>query len=265
MTSTADPAISALRAVHGALADRVAGYDDAALARTSGATEWTVAQVLSHLGSGAEIASATLQAATTGSPPPGDGFAPTVWARWNAMTPREQADAFVAADAALVASFEALDEATRTDVRVSLGFLPQPIGVDAVAAMRLNEAALHAWDVAVADDADAAVHPDAVPVLVDALAGPLAFLVGFAGRPGPTSATLAVTTSDPERRLTLVVGEQVSVRPGEPPAADGTLTLPAQAWLLLFAGRLGEDRGAVDATVSGPLDLAALRATFPGY
>ena len=265
MPSTADAAIAAVRTGHDGLAARVAGFDDADLGRRSGAADWTVAQVLGHLGSGAELAAGTLAAALAGAPPPGEDVAPTVWARWDAMTPREQAEEFERADAALVAAFEALDAATRTDLQVPLAFLPQPVGVDAMAALRLNEVALHGWDVAVADDPAATLDPAAVPVLVDALAGPLSFLVGFLGRTGPTAATLAVTTSDPRRLLTLSLGAQVSLRAGEPPDADGTLTLPAEAWLRLLAGRLGDERTEVGVGTSGPFGLAALRASFPGF
>jgi len=68
MTSDADRAIEALRAVHDDLVGRVGGYADADLTRPSGASEWTVAQVLSHLGSGAEIALAGYRAALDGQP-----------------------------------------------------------------------------------------------------------------------------------------------------------------------------------------------------
>ncbi len=152
MATAADIPIQALRVVHEDLAARVSSYADADLGRPSGAAEWTVAQVLSHLGSGGEIGLAGLAAAQAGSPPPEQSFSQSVWDRWDTMTPRRQADECIASDAALVAAYEGLDGATRSSLRVKLRFLPEPIGADMLAALRLNESALHGWDVAVADD-----------------------------------------------------------------------------------------------------------------
>ena len=70
MTPTPDATVDALRATHDELAAVVRGLADDELLAPSGASEWPVAQVLSHLGSGAEIGLATLQAALTGAPCP---------------------------------------------------------------------------------------------------------------------------------------------------------------------------------------------------
>ena len=78
----------------------VRGLTDEQLLDQSGASEWPVAQVLSHLGSGAEIGRDTLPRHGRGRRPPGDGFNQSVWDRWNAMSPREQANAFVESDEA---------------------------------------------------------------------------------------------------------------------------------------------------------------------
>lgn len=265
MTSPADPAIEALAAVRDDVAERVRGYTDAELVRPSGAAEWTVAQVLSHLGSGAEIARAGLEAALAGGPAPDQSFNESVWDRWNGMTPREQADGFLTSDAALVAGYAGLDDATRDGVRFTLAFLPEPVGLDVVTAMRLNESALHAWDVAVADDPTMAVNRAAVPVLVDAYTGPLSFLIGFIARGVEPGGVLAVHTVEPERQLTLRVGGQVSVHPSAPDKPEGTVTLPGEALLRLLTGRLGPDHTPDAVTVTGSMDLAALRAVFPGF
>lgn len=265
MTSPADPAIRAMRTVHADLAARVGGYSDDDLVRRSGAADWTVAQVLSHLGSGAEIAHAGLDAALSGAATPDQSFNESVWARWNGLSPRQQADGCIEGDAALVAAYEALDDTVRNDLRFPLPFLPEPAGLDVVGAMRLNESALHSWDVAVADDPGATTERTAVPVLVDALAGPLSVLVGFLGRGSASGGVLAVHTVDPDRDFTLQTGEEVSLRPSAPADPDGTLTLPAEAFLRLLSGRLGADRTPEGVTATGSQDLAALRATFPGF
>ena len=71
MTTLADRTIAALRTTHDDLAALVPGLTDEQLAGPSGASEWTVAQVLSHLGSGAEIGLATLETALGAGPAAG--------------------------------------------------------------------------------------------------------------------------------------------------------------------------------------------------
>jgi len=55
MTSIVDETIAELRANHDRLRSVVEGLADDQLATQSGAASWTIADVLSHLGSGAEI------------------------------------------------------------------------------------------------------------------------------------------------------------------------------------------------------------------
>ena len=65
--------IGALRTSHDRLVELVRELDDDALQRQSMASEWTVAQVLSHLGSSAEISQATLENALGAPDPLGEG------------------------------------------------------------------------------------------------------------------------------------------------------------------------------------------------
>ena len=84
----ADAVIAALRSGHDGLAGHVSGFGDDDLARPSAAADWDISQVLSHLGSGAEIAHATLQAALDGAPNPGPDFNNGIWDTWNARSRR---------------------------------------------------------------------------------------------------------------------------------------------------------------------------------
>ncbi len=86
MSTLADKTIAALRTNHDNLVAFVRDLDADDLVRTSGASEWTVAQVFSHLGSGAEIGLATLRAALDGQDAPDGEFNQSVWARWNAKS-----------------------------------------------------------------------------------------------------------------------------------------------------------------------------------
>ncbi|MPY53751.1 maleylpyruvate isomerase N-terminal domain-containing protein [Streptomyces acidicola] len=108
MSERADRIIAALRSGHDHLASLAGGWGAGDLTRASGAAEWDVSQVLSHLGSGAEIGLATLEGALEGTGPKDADFNKSVWARWDAMSPGERAEAFVPANEALVARYESV-------------------------------------------------------------------------------------------------------------------------------------------------------------
>src|SRR3954471_8852467 len=95
MTALADEPVRALRSALDDLAALVRGFTADDLARPSGASKWDIAQVLSHLGSGAEINLASLEGALAGTGGPGGDFNQDVWARWDAMSNQERADGFL--------------------------------------------------------------------------------------------------------------------------------------------------------------------------
>ncbi len=250
--------IAALRTGHDRLATFVAGASAEELAHPSMSTDWNIAQVLSHLGSGAEIALATV----TGTPID----APEVWARWNAMEPAAMASSFVTADEQLVGWYEDLSDDELAALQVHMSFLPAPIDAAAAAGFRLSEIALHSWDVFGALDPAATLAPDAAALLVDRLP----MMVGMIGRFTPRETrptrdtTITVTTSEPERHYELELGDNVDLRSPSGTPTAGALVLPAEALLRLMAGRLapGRDGGA---SITGDLTLDELRVAFPGY
>jgi uncharacterized protein (TIGR03083 family) len=262
MTTLADRTIEALRASHDALAALVPDLTDEQLRSPSGATEWSVAQVLSHLGSGAEIGLGALTAARDGAPLPGQDANQVVWDRWNAMGPQEQAAAFVEHDERLVAAYEALSAEQRAALRFDFGFLPEPLPLAAVAGMRLNESALHSWDARVALDPAAAVPEDAARLLLEHLASDLGFMTGFTGKADALAKPATVQVGD--GGLGLVVADAVSVTTA---VADPTATFvgPLEAVLRLIGGRLGPARTPAGVEVIGDVTLDDLRAVFPGY
>ena len=109
MTTLAGRTIAALRSEHDGLAALVPTLSPDQLTGPSGAAEWTVADVLSHLGSGAEINLAAFRAARGEAEPPGPDFNQGVWDRWNALSPEDQVANWRESDAKLVAAFEALN------------------------------------------------------------------------------------------------------------------------------------------------------------
>lgn len=262
--SSADAVIAALRTGHDSLAAVVAGFGEDDLARPSGAAEWDVSQVLSHLGSGAEITEATLQAALDGKPNPGGDFNQSVWDRWNAMTRRQRADGFLHASQAATRRYESLDPSTRDNLRVDMGFMPAPVDVATAAHLRLSELTLHSWDVRVAFDEHATLARDATEQLLHK--GP--DLLSWASKPeqlGGRHGVLQVTTSEPVSVFALRLADRVSVDFDVPERPDGTLTLPAEAWLRLVAGRLASRHTPGGVATTGAADLDLLRRVFPGY
>jgi uncharacterized protein (TIGR03083 family) len=240
------------------LAEFAAGASAEDLGHRSMCAEWNVAQVLSHLGSGAEIGRATV----SGTPIENS----KVWAHWNTMEPADIATSFVTADQQLVAWYEARSDHELATLQVHMPFLPTPIDAASAAGFRLSELALHSWDVLAAFDAGATLAPDATVLLVDRLP----MMVGFVGRFTPRESrpahdtTIRVTTSHPERHYELELGDHVELRPAAGGSAQGELTLPAEALLRLAAGRLPPGREA-GASITGTLTLKQLRTAFPGY
>ncbi|HEX4092992.1 MAG TPA: maleylpyruvate isomerase family mycothiol-dependent enzyme [Trebonia sp.] len=257
MTNATDPTpwVSAVRASHDRLSAIVAGLDADGLRKQSYATEWTIADVLSHLGSGAEIFSLMIEAGVTGAEPPtGEAFQP-IWDTWNARTPEEQAAQCAAANEALVARVEALSPAERESFTVVM-FGRMTMDLAGVLGMRLSEHAVHTWDIAVALDPAARIAPDAVGLI--ALRIPT--MAGFMGKRQETPTAVAVTTTDPAMTFTLDTGG-VTLTPGSTGAA-ASLALPAEAFVRLVYGRLDDD---ADVTSADGITVPELRAVFPGF
>jgi len=259
----ADEVFAALRSGHDDLAALVTSLAPDRLRTPSGASAWDVSQVLSHLGSGAVITLATLEAALGGGPAPGIDANRVVWSRWDAMSPDDRAEGFLRADTDLLARFDSLNGETRATLKVDLGFLPAPVDVATAARFRLNEFALHSWDVRVAFNPSATVRPETVPLLLDHVG----LLLGWTGRTaalGGREVTVDVHLHDPDRGFGLRLADQVTVV-DRPAAPDAVLMAPGEAWLRLATGRLGPAHTPADVAVTGVLDLDTLRAVFPGY
>lgn len=261
VTTLADRTIAALRAEHDGLAEVVGRLDDDQLTGPSGATQWTVADVVSHLGSGAQITLAGLEAGLGGDPLP-DGFNESVWDRWNAMPSREQADGFVAADAELVARFEALDADQRENVQMAFRRVPEPLTMAAFAGMRLDELALHAWDVRVALDPHATIATTTATVLLEHFSGDLGFLLGFLGRADALAEPVALDLVGTGLALVVTGTVALLAAPAETTAA---FIGGADAALRLLTGRLHPTHTPGAVTVTGNTTLDAMRAVFPGF
>lgn len=264
MSERADRIIAALRSGHDHLAALAGGLGADDLTRASGAAEWDVSQVLSHLGSGAEIGLAVLEGALEGTGPKDADFNRSVWARWDAMSPGDRTERFVPANEALVARYEGLDARAREELRIDLGFLPTPVDVATAAGLRLSEFTFHTWDVEVAFDPAAVLAAEATGPLLDQTG----MLIGFLGKPDALEGRpvhLAVRTTAPERSFGLNLGETVGLG-DEPAEPDAVLSAPAEWWLRLTTGRHAPAYTPAGVTLTGDaLTLDDLRRVFPGF
>lgn len=257
MTQLVDRTITALRAEHDTLARLVRTLTDDQLAATSGADEWTVAQALSHLGSGAEIGRAPIARAAGETVVAEDNQ--TIWARWDGSAPRAQAEGFLEHNSRWLDLVEAFTPEQRSSLIVDLGFLPEPVPLVTALGMRLNEVANHSWDVRVALDPQAGVDAGSAAVLVDLLAGPLGFMLGFLAKPAELADPVSVAIPG----AGLVVDDAVTVVDHlESPSA--TFTGPAEAFVRLVNGRLKSPYDK-DVTVEGAITLDDLRRVFSGF
>lgn len=262
MSTLAGRTIDALRTEHDALSALATTVTDEQLSGPSGASEWSVAQVLSHLGSGSEIALAGLRAALGQGEAPGDDFNRSVWDRWDAMAPHEQRNAFIEHDGVLVEALEALTEDQQSSLDVSVGFLPMPLSVAAFAGMRLNEVAHHSWDVRVSTDSGAGLLDGSTPVVLEHMTGDLGFLLGFLGKADRLGEKVVLVIGDTGQSL--VIDDGVSVGSANDKATAG-FDGPTEAALRLISGRLGPTYTPTTVSVTGNVTLDQLREVFPGF
>jgi uncharacterized protein (TIGR03083 family) len=251
-----DHSIATLRASHERLRALVEPLSPEEIRQTSFCSDWSIAQVLSHLGSQAELLGGFLTAALAGEPEPDRESFPAVWDRWNARSPEEQRAEGLAANEQAVVDIESVDEPVRSELQISMfsGFLT--VDVPGFARLRLMEHAIHSWDIAVTLDPDAVIDPAAVALIVDELPA----LVGRFAQPHD-GLRLRIDVSDPTSSWLLAPGEE-GFEPYVDQPVDGTLAVSAEQLIRLVYGRL---RPADDLTVDAPgITVADLEQVFPG-
>jgi uncharacterized protein (TIGR03083 family) len=254
------PWIDALRRSHDRLRALAEPLTADQLEQRSYDQDWSIAQVLSHLGSQAEVFGLWLDAGLSGQEPPGREAFPPIWDAWNSRGSRAQAADSLQANEALIERLKSLDAGQQE--RFRLAMFGMDLDMTGLLRMRLGEHAVHTWDVAVALDPAATVAPDAVALLVDTLGQ----LAARAGKPDGVKRRVRVSTSSPERDLLLESGETVTLVPlpdeeRDEPLAE--LRLPAEALVRLTYGRL--DPAHTPPVEAQGVDLGELRRVFPGF
>jgi uncharacterized protein (TIGR03083 family) len=218
-------------------------------------TEWTVADVMSHIGSAAIIFKHGVDNSINGRETAPD-FNQSVWDVWNAKTPHAQVTDALDADQALLTRLKELTPEERENYKLNLG--PMVFDFDRAVGLRLGEHVFHTWDIEEAFNKQATLQPDAVPFLF----ANLELLMRFAAKPSGNEHTLHIRTTDPEKFFELTQtsdGVTLSEIDG---AEDVDLELPAEAFLRLAYGRLDAEH-----TPAGidPTHLDELRRVFPGF
>lgn len=211
-------------------------------------SEWTVADVLSHLGSGAVITRQRLE---------GEADPQPIWDEWNAKDPDAQAADALRADADLLARLASLTAEEAAGFRFAMG--PMEADLATFLGLRLAEHALRPWDIAVTFDDTATIPPDAAALVVDMLA----MMAGFADRPTGSDRSVTIHTTEPTRHFEVALRpDGIALSPSE--ARDTPdLELSSDALIRLVYGRL--DPGHSPILEVGAADLEELRRAFPGF
>jgi uncharacterized protein (TIGR03083 family) len=215
-------------------------------------SEWTVADVLSHLGSGAVITALRVDEALGGSAVDSQ----PIWDEWNAKDPDAKAADALRADQALLDRLDALSADERERFQVEVG--PMRLDFGGFVRLRVNEHTVHTWDIAVAFDPTAVLAPDAVDTVLLALP----MIATFVGKPTGTTRDVTVRTTTPDHRFVISLSaDGVAVaRTDDDVAPD--LVLPAEALIRLVYGRLDKDH--TPRFEGAEPDLDELRRAFPG-
>ena len=250
--------IGVLRNSHERLAGLVRPLAPEQLRAQSYDTDWTIAQVLSHLGSGAEIAILSLAAALGGRGQLDQSAFPAIWDAWNNRTPQMQAADCLTWDGEHVSRLEQLTGAELDSI--GLDFFGRQLDAAGLVRLRLSEHAIHVWDVAVSIDPGATVAEDAIGPATEQITQ----LLQFVAKPAGDSFRVRLRTTAPGGDYLLEVGESVSLSDwAGGPAVNGEIRLPAEALLRLFYGRLDPEH--TPPYSAEGVELDRLRAVFPGF
>jgi len=247
-------ALDVLEQSVGHLHATIEGLSESQYVASAYPTEWTVADVMSHIGSAAIIFKRGVDDSLEGRDPPPQ-FNQSVWDVWNAKTPHAQVTDALDADQALLTRL--LEMTTDETDRYFLNLGPMRFDFDRAVRLRLGEHVFHTWDIEVAFDPQATLQPDAVPFLF----ANLELLMRFAAKPSGHEHTLHIRTTDPQKTFALTQSADGVTLNEVEGVEQFDLELPAESILRLAYGRLDEQH-----TPAGidPTYLGELRQVFPG-
>ncbi|MHB8438958.1 MAG: maleylpyruvate isomerase N-terminal domain-containing protein [Acidimicrobiales bacterium] len=249
------PVLAALRKSSDRLRALVEPMDEAHLGAQAYPEKWVVHDVLSHIGSGAVIFKRRFDDALADRTTP-DDFAPGVWDEWNAMSALDRRHGALASDCDLVERLTETSAEERGRVRIALG--PMLMDFDTFVGLRLNEHALHTWDIEVVGDRGAVVPTDIAAQMVDRMT----MVAQWAAKPTGASTSITVGTTDVERLFAVTITPDHVGFESRPAGGEADLDMSAEALIRLVYGRLDPDH--TPALRGDPALLDELRKVFPG-
>jgi uncharacterized protein (TIGR03083 family) len=251
----------ALRTSHERLASALEHFDDDHVGDPSYDDDWTVAQVASHLGSGAEIFSLLLDAGLRHQPAPGAEQFQVVWQRWNTQSDAQQCQDALRSDASFLDRLSRLTSDEWAHWR--LDFLGAEQTLTELLRLRLGEHAVHTWDIAVVLDTAASLPLGATTLILDDLPR----LVERVGKGTREPVTVHVVTRQPDREFVLQVATDTArlMPDTSSSATTASLRLPSEAFVRLIYGRLDPDHTAPGSVQADGVALDTLRDAFPGF
>jgi uncharacterized protein (TIGR03083 family) len=252
--------LAVLATSHQRLRSILADLGEQAASAQSYDDDWTIGDVASHLGSGAQIFGLFLDAGLRGTDAPGSAEFQPIWAEWNAKSPSEQVRDAIDADSAFMSQLVALSEVERATWRLEMFGRSQDL--TGVLRMRLAEHTLHTWDIEVVGDPGATLLADAVPIVLSGTPD----LVQRVAKPVQSPIDVEIRTTDPQRTALLSVGTEGATMTLDQTdsRAPATVIMPAEAFVRLVYGRL--DPGHTPAEVSAVgIELDLLRTALPGF
>ena len=248
----ADP-IDALRTSVVHLHDIGQSLSDAQLEAPAHPTEWSVADTLSHLSSGAVNTKRRLKDARPAQrrPPAAPSRCGTCATR---RRPRDQAHDAVVADEVQSAAIDAVAFDDCATFTFTMG--PMTFDYEEFINLRVTEHVVHTWDVEEAYDRDAILDQDGVPYIIDNLD----LAVRYTAQPIGKEQVIEIRTTEPQREFTLTLSnDSVTLEPAEP-SDTHNLEISAEAFIRLLYGRLDSDH--IPASISYE-SLNDLRQVFP--
>ena len=219
----------------------------------SACAEWQVRDVVSHLLGGAERQAESMERGRGGDSNPPAGFVPPDPAALSATNAQRDIDrrnllagnyleAFDASYEALHRQFDAFGEGSWDTLcwHVRRGAMTAASYVE----LRIQEIAIHDWDIRSAFQPDAGLDPNCVPVLLDMSPTWL----GMCFRPSarlakPVVYGFNVGPEEPRQFRMNVTGDAFQMVPGQASQADLSLSATAEQYLLFTYGRLTAAEG----------------------
>ena len=270
--------IALLRSESDALAEFLAGLDDAGWARQSACDAWTVADAASHIAQGSQGSSLALTRARNGDPSPPEGSR-LLEAGDRASEPTaERAIAFRAGKAAselLQAYREGADLLVQTALELQPEDWEKPsfhrrglIPVHENITRRIQEIAIHGWDIRSAFDPASEISEAGAQEIATVAHRWLG--VCFVPLEGGANARFRFEVSGPNAFSEDVVleGDGFRIEPAGDTTPDVTFRANTSAYVLLVYGRLDISSGStpVQLEIDGPLETALLfTQSFQGY